>query len=42
MIPIARSVGFGGFTITHGAVNRMPAWASEANTTAISGHTDWN
>ena len=41
-IPIARSVGFGAFTITNGAANRMPAWASEANTTAISGHTDWN
>ena len=41
-IPIAKSVGYGVFAITNGAVKRMPAWASEANTTAISGHLDWN
>lgn len=41
-IPVARSLGFGIFAIRNGAVKRMPAWASEEGTTAISGHSDWN
>jgi len=41
-IPIARSVGYGIFAIRNGAVRLLPGLASEAGTTAIAGHSDWN
>jgi hypothetical protein len=41
-IPVAFSVGGGIWNITNRTVNRMPARASEVNTTAFAGHVDWN
>jgi hypothetical protein len=39
-IPVAMNLGWGLFSVKNLAVVRMPAWASEANTTAISGQVD--
>ncbi len=41
-IPVAFSVGWGIWRVENRMANRMPAWASQTNTTAISGHVDWN
>ena len=40
-IPVAMNLGWGLFSVTNLAATRMPEWASEPNTTAISGHVDY-